>query len=854
MVALTDFHKAQCFFVLATNIAALVVTRRGGLEPPEPPADLQHLDLSESDRNQQLLPSYFHDVELVFVSSIVTYTTMGQFSPSQFEMKYLASIAASGGPSECDFKQPGGYCYLPPRFSLHFDADSNNTPIWCILVTAFLLGHVSSVQDLALVKSLRRRGSIALLVLMHGFGILIQRLCRHSVTIIVFSRISEAAGTCTEQLSRPVALSHSTGDPERGEEIPQVTCPAQGAPSVHVGEDDVELAGLPADNGSDAFETDEELHNSAIQAPTTGIPLEDEERMDEDQQWLLLGPDSLDHQRGRHHLVPPWRFVFLVPAWLLFSLLLARLVMRDALSLTSRAAKDEQERLLTAGVDWEEMVTVGRTTSPKDSESSDTTASRPTTANQGHHFDGAPQDHGEEHATPVYRVYKRRWFGLMQLVLMNIIWLSYSPVANTAAAYFSTTSSVINWLSTAFLFAFVVASPFTVYALHRGGPRLALITSSLLILFGNWIRYAGTRASPPSFPAVMVGQILIGLAQPFVLSAPTHYSSLWFSPSGRVSATAIASLANPFGGALGQLINPFLASEPDDIHPMTLYIALISSVATIPSLFIPSGPPTPVSASSSHAAPPLRQTLRLLAGNTNYILLLFPFAIYVGLFNAISSLLTQILTPYSFTETASGIAGALLILVGLVAAAITSPLIDRSKRYLPLIRALVPVIALAYLAFIWAPGTRSPAAPYVICAVLGAASFSLVPVALEWAVEITWPAGPEASSTLCWTGGQLLGGIFIVVCDALKEDDGQGDPKGNMGKGLVFMAVVAGSAVPCALLLGRFGGGAEGEGGRRREGRLEVDKGGGGGGGTGGAVAASDGSNGDGSSDQGHAV
>lgn len=95
--------------------------------------------------------------------------------------------------------------------------------------------------------------------------------------------------------------------------------------------------------------------------------------------------------------------------------------MRDALSLTSRAAKDEQERLLTAGVDWEEMVTVGRTTSPKDSESSDTTASRPTTANQGHHFDGAPQDHGEEHATPVYRVYKRRWFGLMQLVLMNII-------------------------------------------------------------------------------------------------------------------------------------------------------------------------------------------------------------------------------------------------------------------------------------------------------------------------------------------------------------------------------------------------------------------------------------------------
>lgn len=41
-----------------------------------------------------------------------------------------------------------------------------------------------------------------------------------------------------------------------------------------------------------------------------------------------------------------------------------------------------------------------------------------------------------------------------------------------------------------------------------------------------------------------------GFAQPFVLSAPTRYSDLWFSDKGRVSATALASLANPLGGAV----------------------------------------------------------------------------------------------------------------------------------------------------------------------------------------------------------------------------------------------------------------------------------------------------------------
>ncbi|KAL9601933.1 MAG: hypothetical protein Q9219_002157 [cf. Caloplaca sp. 3 TL-2023] len=504
--------------------------------------------------------------------------------------------------------------------------------------------------------------------------------------------------------------------------------------------------------------------------------------------------------------------------------------------MSKRPSSEEQLRLLTSNRD---ETAEGR--AYKNQLSMEDESRNLTDEGRDPRFDGSPERQEDEQTPQVYRVYRRRWFGLMQLVLMNVIvswdvrqssnscpqilspltyahqWLSYSPVANTAATYFSTTSSVINWLSTAFLFAFVVASPFTIYTLNKGGPRLALITSSLLILVGNWIRYAGTRASPPRFGVVMLGQILIGLAQPFVLSAPTHYSSLWFSPRGRVSATAIASLANPLGGALGQSINPSLASQPKDIHPMTLYIALISSFATVPSLFIPSAPPTPASASSSHKPLPLKRTLRLLSTNANYILLLAPFAVYVGLFNAISSLLTQILTPYEFSELESGIAGALLILIGLLAAAITSPIIDRSKRYLLLIRILVPVIALSYLAFIWAPGTRSVAVPYVISAVLGAASFSLVPVALEWAVEVTWPAGPEASSTLCWTGGQLLGGIFIVVCDALKEEDWEGEPKGNMGKGLVFMAVVALGAVPCAMVLGRWGGNGAG--------RLEVDKG-----------------------------
>ena len=419
----------------------------------------------------------------------------------------------------------------------------------------------------------------------------------------------------------------------------------------------------------------------------------------------------------------------------------------------------------------------------------------------------------------VYKVYKRRFFGLAQLVLLNIIvswdWISFAPVSASSAQYFHTTESIINWLSTAFLFAFVAASPVTISSLHHSGPKLSIIISAVLLLVGNWVRYAGTRTR--SFGGVMFGQILIGLAQPFVLASPTHYSDTWFSEKGRVSATAVASLANPFGGALGQLIDPFWATKPSDIPNMVLYISIISSVACIPSFFIPARPPTPPSAASiaNHTPLSIRASLHKLSISPEFWMLALPFWIYVGFFNSLSSLLNQILEPYGFTETDAGIAGALLILIGLVSAAISSPLIDRYKFYLSYIKVSAPIVALSYLVFIWAP-EYSLVYPYLVCSILGAASFGLVPVVLEFLVEIHHPLSPEIGSTVCWAGGQVLGGIFIIVQNALKEGP-DAKPPFNMKRALIFEAVIAMLVMPLPLCLGLFGR-------KIRRKRLEVDK------------------------------
>jgi MFS transporter, FLVCR family, MFS-domain-containing protein 7 len=229
-----------------------------------------------------------------------------------------------------------------------------------------------------------------------------------------------------------------------------------------------------------------------------------------------------------------------------------------------------------------------------------------------------------------------------------------------------------------------------------------------------------------------------------------------------------------------------------------------STVGSVPALFVPARPPTPVGPSSETPKLALRESFAAVTKSVELWLLLVPFAIFVGLFNSTSSLLNQIMGPYGFTNDESGIGGAVLIAVGLVTAAISSPILDRNKKFLPAIRVLVPIIALGYLAFVWMPETRGIEGPYIVLAILGAASFAVVPVVLECLIELSHPLSPEVTSTVAWAGGQLFGAIFIIVSDALVADK-EATPPRNMKNALIFQAVIAMTTAVTPLCLGLFG-------------------------------------------------
>ena len=126
-VALIDFHKVQCFFMLATNSAALVVTRSSGLEPESLQQVFNTYYFLKLIAVSGYLPItftlfnlYFLDMlswYLLFLStastilSIGTLSAVGTFDLSDVDSQYLYTQSHSGGPPKCGGCRPGVYCY-----------------------------------------------------------------------------------------------------------------------------------------------------------------------------------------------------------------------------------------------------------------------------------------------------------------------------------------------------------------------------------------------------------------------------------------------------------------------------------------------------------------------------------------------------------------------------------------------------------------------------------------------------------------------------------------------------------------------------------------------------------------------
>nr|XP_023405553.1 major facilitator superfamily domain-containing protein 7 [Loxodonta africana] len=325
-----------------------------------------------------------------------------------------------------------------------------------------------------------------------------------------------------------------------------------------------------------------------------------------------------------------------------------------------------------------------------------------------------------------YRVYARRWVFLLVLSLLSCsnatLWLSFAPIADTVAKHFSLSLEQINWLS---LVYFVVSIPFgmaAIWVLDSVGLRSATV-------LGAWLNFLGSvlRALPcmdlsiqTPFSFLLAGQSLCALAQTLFVFSPAKLAALWFPEHQRATANMIATMSNPLGVLLANVLSPALVKEEGDIPWMLGAYVIPAGIACLlaTACLWENVPPTPPSAAAaSSTSEKFLDGLKLLVRNKAYLILALCFGAGIGIFSSFSALLEQILCVKGYSNVSQ------------------------------------------------LPGQTIWLA--IICSLFGLFGLSLAPIAMELAVECSFPVGEGAATGLLFVLGQIEGALIMVLLTML---------------------------------------------------------------------------------------
>jgi MFS family permease len=363
-----------------------------------------------------------------------------------------------------------------------------------------------------------------------------------------------------------------------------------------------------------------------------------------------------------------------------------------------------------------------------------------------------------------FKVYGYRWVMLvvfMFIVAMNqMLWITFGSITKEAITFFNSFGAHVDDISIAllsmiFMIVFIVVSIPASWVIDTYGLRVGVgIGAALTGIFGLM---RGLTAS--SYTLVMVAQIGIAIGQPFVLNAVTTVAARWFPARERGTASGLGSLAIYLGIFLGLFLTPILVTH-FPIGSMLLTYGVASVVAAVVFLiFARERPATPPCPPGMEVRSLVLDGFKTIFRQRNFILLLVIFFFGLGIFNAVTTWIENIVKPRGFTSTQAGVIGGLMIVGGIVGALIMPTLSDKYHKRVPFIimaltGATVGLVGITFATSYWLLLISS--------ALLGFFLLSSGPIGFQYGAEVTYPTPEGTSNGLLIMMGQISGIAMIL--------------------------------------------------------------------------------------------
>ena len=381
------------------------------------------------------------------------------------------------------------------------------------------------------------------------------------------------------------------------------------------------------------------------------------------------------------------------------------------------------------------------------------------------------------------KVYGYRWVVFIVYILisimMQIFWICYAPITGAAAVELGVSDNAIGLLAIIFMYIFIPLALPASWLIDTWGFKKAVSLGAVLMAVFGLLRGIYTQ----DYTLTLIMTIGIAVAQPLFLNSQTKMAANWFRLEERATVIGIGGMFTLVGIAAGQIVTPIIL-QSSGLHQTMLIYGIAGVVTTV--LFLLFGrdhPPTP--AGYEEKALMLDGLKRILRLRDVYLLAFLLFVIY-AIFNGIATWVEVMVRPRGLDLDQAGLIGGLLIIGGMVGFVIFSVASDamRKRRPILILGALASVPFLVLLAY-----ANGFAALAVVSFLLGLCVMGGIPVALQYATEICYPA-PEGTSQGVFN---IAGQIAVVGVTAMGWSN---DVYGSFAPSLiVFAAAMALAAI-----------------------------------------------------------
>jgi sugar phosphate permease len=378
-----------------------------------------------------------------------------------------------------------------------------------------------------------------------------------------------------------------------------------------------------------------------------------------------------------------------------------------------------------------------------------------------------------------FKVYRFRWTILsiyMFLVAVNqMLWITFAPITSDATTYYGVSDIWIGILSMCFMIVFIVVSIPASWIIDKYGIRVGVgIGAAFTGIFGLLRGFVTT-----DFDLLLMAQVGIAIGQPFILNAITKFAARWFPIAERATAAGLGTLAMYVGILGGMIITPHLIIGSGIGGMLYIYgiVAMVAAVLFV--VFAKEGPPTAPCRPDQEERSLVYDGIKNIFKVRDFNWLLFIFFIGLGVFNAVTTWIENILNPRGFSNTQAGIAGGLMIAGGILGALVIPILSDHYRKRTPFI---IIALAGATISLVGITFATSYWLLLVSGAGLGFFLLSSGPIGFQYGAEITYPTSEGTSNGMLLLMGQISGIAFIFSMDFFKSAE-----TGSMTRPLVIL-------------------------------------------------------------------